>query len=371
MAPSKTSVIVGLSGGVDSAVAALLLKEQGYNVTAVFMQNWQDTNDDHCTYAQDLADAQAVASQLQIPFMTVNFAAEYWQKVFQLFLDEYAACRTPNPDILCNKEIKFKAFLDYAKEHGANYIATGHYARNHCIEAKQHLLKATDKQKDQSYFLHLLNQQQLAASIFPLGEITKTEVRAIAKKNGFCNYAKKDSTGICFIGERKFKKFLSEYLLNKPGDIVVVNDDKITVIGKHDGLMFYTIGQRQGLQIGGKKNAQEAPWYVAVKDLTHNHLIVTQDKHHPALSAQKLVCNKLHWIAGDAPNFNRSFTAKIRYRQNDQICQLDKNTVDTLTVTFEEPQWAITPGQAVVFYDGDECLGGGTIINAVESFCLS
>lgn len=356
---NQTRVIVGLSGGVDSAVAALLLAQQGYLVEAVFMQNWQDDSDSsNCPIAQDLADAESICKTLQIKLHTVNFSREYWDKVFQYFLDEYAAFRTPNPDVLCNKEIKFKAFLDFAKQLGADYIATGHYARINQIDNKFQLLKAVDHNKDQSYFLHLLNQEQLAASFFPIGELTKPEVRALAKQHGFINFAKKDSTGICFIGERKFKNFLSEYLLNKPGAIVTPENK---VIGQHDGLMFYTIGQRQGLKIGGQKNASEAPWYVAAKNISQNRLIVTQDKNHPALAATKLSCDKVHWIAGTEPDFTQNYTAKIRYRQIDQVCKIIPKENNTLEVEFANPQWAITPGQAVVFYAGDVCLGGATI----------
>lgn len=359
---SATKVIIGLSGGVDSAVAALLLKQQGYDVTAVFMQNWQDIHDTHCSYAEDLADCQNICKLLDIKLLTVNFSHEYWERVFKYFLDEYAAFRTPNPDILCNKEIKFKAFLDYAKKLGAEFIATGHYVRKDFVEGKYRLLKAIDTNKDQSYFLHLLNQKQLASSLFPIGELTKPEVRRIAKENGFANHAKKDSTGICFIGERKFKNFLSEYLLNKPGEIV---DTENKILGHHDGLMFYTIGQRQGLKIGGQKNRPESPWYVAAKDIANNRLIVTQNKNHPTLSGNKLLCNKVHWIANTEPDLTHNFTAKIRYRQNDQVCKIFNNNDSTYTINFEKPQWAITPGQAVVLYNKDVCLGGGTILNSI------
>lgn len=351
-------VIVGLSGGVDSAVAALLLKKQKYHVEAVFMQNWQEDDDTHCSASQDLIDAQAVCDILKIKLHTVNFAAEYWQKVFQHFLDEYAAFRTPNPDVLCNKEIKFRAFLDYAKSLGADFIATGHYARRIIDGGKQHLLKGMDPSKDQSYFLYLLNQEQLAASVFPLGELAKQEVREIAKIAGFPNHAKKDSTGICFIGERKFKNFLSEYLLAKPGNIVTTNNK---IIGQHNGLMFYTIGQRQGLNIGGQKNAAEAPWYVAAKEVRKNLLVVTQNRHYPTLAAKQLTCDQVHWISGDTPNLPFECSAKIRYRQLEQKCVVQKNDTDSLLVDFFNPQWAITPGQSVVFYKQDECLGGGII----------
>jgi tRNA-uridine 2-sulfurtransferase len=401
---SQTKVVIGMSGGVDSAVAALLLKEQGYNVTALFMKNWEeDDNSDTtatataataaiCSAARDFNDAQAVCDRLQIPLHAVNFSQQYWQRVFQHMLDEYAQGRTPNPDILCNQEIKFKEFLNYAlNTFHASFIATGHYAR-HIIAADgtHKLYKAADQNKDQTYFLYTLGQKQLAATIFPLGEITKQDIRAIAKKAGLPNCTKKDSTGICFIGERKFKKFLSEYLLAKPGEIVSADDggngndnsngtndgsssgnsnghghsnsddnNNGVVLGKHDGLMFYTLGQRQGLGIGGKKGAAEAPWYVAQKDLINNRLIVTQDPYHPLLMAHNLVYAQAHWIAGHAPlpqQFPMHCTAKIRYRQTEQACTITANQV-----TFDAAQRAITPGQSVVFYSDDECLGGGII----------
>lgn len=360
------NIIVGISGGVDSAVAALLLKEQGHHVTGIFMQNWQtDADDPYCTADQDFKDAKTVCEQLQIPLQMVNFAAEYWQRVFQHFLDEYAAGRTPNPDILCNKEIKFKAFLDYARESGADFIATGHYARKDFVNNKYRLLKGVDASKDQSYFLYTLGQEQLQYSLFPVGALTKKEVRAIAARAGLVNQAKKDSTGICFIGERKFKNFLNEYLLAKPGDII---DTENNLIGRHDGLMFYTFGQRQGLGIGGRKGASEAPWYVVKKDIEHNVLVVAQDSNHPWLLGTILHCQDLHWVAGCAP-LKASFScrAKIRYRQEDQECVVRKVNGDVkgdlYKVEFTVPQRAITPGQSVVFYVGEECLGGGVIEN--------
>lgn len=354
-------VVVGMSGGVDSAVSALLLKNQGYHVEALFMKNWQEDDDGkHCSAAKDLADAQAACSILKIPLHTINFSATYWDRVFRYFLDEYAAYRTPNPDVMCNKEIKFKAFLDYAKTLGADYIATGHYARHDVKHTKHRLLKGVDNAKDQSYFLYLLNQEQLATTLFPIGDLTKTEVRNIAKQARLLNHAKKDSTGICFIGERKFKSFLSEYLLAKPGVILTTDRE---LVGQHDGLMFYTIGQRQGLKIGGKKNASEAPWYVAAKDVKNNALIVTQDREHPDLTRKQLTCNQMHWIAGEEPILPLNCCAKIRYRQPDQVCTVKKLSQNNLyQVDFSTPQWAIAPGQSVVFYDGEECLGGAIII---------
>ena len=367
-------VVIGMSGGVDSSVAAFLLQEQGFEVEAVFMKNWEEANDfdttrnnkSHiCPAAQDFADAMSVCDKLHIPLQAVNFSQEYWQRVFQYMLDEYAQGRTPNPDIMCNKEIKFKEFLNYAKKLNADYIATGHYARNvptnNCdITTIYQLYKAVDKNKDQTYFLYTLEQQQLAYTLFPLGEITKNEVRNIAKKTNLSNYAKKDSTGICFIGERNFKKFLSEYLLAKPGEIVNTTGE---VLGKHDGLMFYTLGQRQGLGIGGKKGATELPWYVVKKDLTNNKLIVAQDANHPLLMNDSLSCNNIHWIA-ETPSTTSPLhcLAKIRYRQDDQPCVITITENKTYNVVFKEKQRAITPGQSVVFYtDEGECLGGGII----------
>lgn len=345
-------VIVGMSGGVDSAVAALLLKQQNYDVHAIFMQNWEaDQHDPYCSAPQDLSDAKTVCQQLQIPLTTVNFSKAYWDRVFQYFLDEYAAGRTPNPDIMCNKEIKFKAFLDYALELGADYIATGHYVR----KDNKSLLRGKDNNKDQSYFLYTLTQQQLAHSLFPIGDLLKTKVRKIAEQAGFANYNKKDSTGICFIGERNFKKFLSEYLLAQPGDIITTANK---VIGQHDGLMFYTLGQRKGIGIGGLKNTSEKPWYVAAKDIKNNKLTVTQDHDDPLLLSQNLQYKDAHWISGAEPPLPFSCSAKIRYRAADQACTITSSG----QVEFEQPQWAVTPGQAIVFYQEEQCLGGGTII---------
>lgn len=355
-------IIVGMSGGVDSSVAALLLKEQGHHVEGVFMKNWEeDDTDTYCPASQDMADAQAICDTLNIELHRVNFANEYWETVFTHFLAEYRSGRTPNPDILCNKEIKFKAFLQFAKQRGADFIATGHYSRIGQEDDQFQLLKGLDPQKDQSYFLYTLNQSQLAASLFPIGHLHKDEVRRIAEQAGFINHKKKDSTGICFIGERKFKTFLNEYLPAQPGMIQTV-DGK--TIGTHDGLMFYTIGQRQGLKIGGLKDASEAPWYVAAKDIAKNVLIVAQGENHPALLATHLIAQQVHWINDAPPLFPLSVRAKIRYRQDDQACTIQRLNETSYQLEFAEPQRAITPGQSVVFYQSETCLGGGIIVSS-------
>ncbi len=352
-------IIVGMSGGVDSSVTALLLKEQGHHVTGVFMKNWEEEDAmGFCPASIDMADAQSVCDQLQIELHRINFAEEYWERVFSHFLQEYRAGRTPNPDILCNKEIKFKAFLNYAKQRGADYIATGHYARTYHEGEQFQLLKGLDPSKDQSYFLYLLDQAQLSQSLFPIGDLSKKTVRQIAHKAGFKNHEKKDSTGICFIGERKFKTFLSEYLPAQPGDIVTLEGK---VIGKHDGLIFHTIGQRQGLKIGGLKNAAEAPWYVAAKNLAANTLIVAQGHDHPSLYKKTLIASQVHWINKPPKAFPYALHAKTRYRQTDQACIIHLIDENQYRVEFTEPQRAVTPGQSVVFYEGDVCLGGGII----------
>jgi len=360
----KNKIIVGMSGGVDSSVAALLLKQQGYDVHGVFMQNWEAEQDDpYCTASVDLTDAKTVCDKLNIPLTTVNFAKKYWDNVFTHFLNEYAAGRTPNPDILCNKEIKFKAFLNYALDQGADYIATGHYARIQQIDNTYQLVKGIDPQKDQTYFLYTLQQQQLAKSLFPIGELEKKVVRQIANDAGFINHAKKDSTGICFIGERRFKQFLQEYLLAKPGNIEDINGN---ILGQHDGLMFHTLGQRQGLGIGGQKHAKDAPWYVVKKDIDRNVLIAAQDGDHPLLLSNKLVCNNMDWVAGLPPSNTYKCAAKIRYRQQQQTCTITKISDDEFEVFFDSPQRAIAPGQSVVFYDHDICLGGGVILPSLR-----
>ena len=356
---SGQKIIVGLSGGVDSAVAALLLQQQGYAVEALFMKNWDDDDDtDYCPAEEDLKDARSVASQLDIPLHTVSFSAEYWDRVFAHFLAEYKAGRTPNPDILCNQEIKFKAFLNYALSLGADRIATGHYARIKQKNNEYNLLTGIDENKDQSYFLYRLNQNALRHSLFPLGEITKGKVRSIAEKAGFVNYAKKDSTGICFIGERKFNDFLSRFLTANPGNIQSLDGE---IIGRHQGLMFHTIGQRQGLGIGGIQSSSGEAWYVADKNLQTNTLMVVQGGQHPALYKQSLQANDVHWI-GTPATLPLHCSARVRYRQSRQDCFVEAGDNYHLKVAFTQPQRAITPGQAIVFYEDEICLGGGTIL---------
>ena len=356
--PNETRVIVGMSGGVDSSVSALLLQQQGYQVEGLFMKNWdEDDGTEYCTAIEDLNDAQAVCDKLGIKLHQANFAAEYWDRVFEYFLEEYKAGRTPNPDILCNKEIKFKAFLDYALTLGADYIATGHYVRKQDKDNEAWLLKGLDANKDQSYFLYAVGGDKIAKTLFPVGEIEKPEVRKLAEQHDLVTHDKKDSTGICFIGERKFSDFLKQYLPAQPGDIITDTGD---TIGKHQGLMYHTIGQRQGLGIGGLKNYDESPWYVAQKNLEDNTLIVVQGKNNPLLFANQLICKNLDWINGE-PNMPFSCTAKVRYRQADQSCHVEKLDNGDLRVRFDKPQRAITPGQSIVFYIEDRCLGGGII----------
>ena len=357
---ARTRVVVGLSGGVDSSVSALLLMAQGYRVEGVFMQNWED-DDEHCTARQDYRDAAAVAARLGMPLTTVNFAEEYWERVFAHFLAEYGAGRTPNPDILCNREIKFRAFLDHARAGGAERIATGHYVRRgEDTRGAAALLRGQDADKDQSYFLHTLDQEQLGAAIFPVGELEKPRVREIARQAGFAVAAKKDSTGICFIGERKFRDFLAEYLPAQPGEIV---DEHGAVLGRHTGLMFHTLGQRQGLGIGGRSDGTDAPWYVLEKDLANNRLIVGQGHDHDWLFRSTLVAHAVGWVAGQPPAATFPCTAKVRYRQEDIPCETHVVDADTgeIRVRFDTPVRAITPGQSVVLYDGERCLGGGVI----------
>jgi tRNA-uridine 2-sulfurtransferase len=357
--PCNTRVIVALSGGVDSSVAALLLKQQGYGVEAVFMDNWEDDDEQHyCTSAEDFQDARRVCEQLNIPLHKVDFSSEYRERVFKYFLDEYAAGRTPNPDVLCNSEIKFKAFIDYAVRLGAHCIATGHYARSEKSDEGIRLLRAYDVNKDQSYFLHAISREALSMSIFPVGSMPKQEVRAQAREAGFVNHAKKDSTGICFIGERNFREFLAKYLPAQPGNIETPTGE---ILGKHHGLMFYTLGQRQGLGIGGRRDSPGTPWYVATKDLDRNVLVVVQTRDHPLLQQRSLRADKLHWISGAPPGPQFDCTAKSRYRQMDQACHVVLEDAGKCRVVFKQPQRALTPGQFIVFYQNDVCLGGGII----------
>ncbi len=357
---SKIRVIVGMSGGVDSSVSAYLLQQQGYDVVGLFMKNWEeDDNEEYCSAASDLADAQAVCDKLGIKLLTINFAAEYWDNVFEHFLAEYRAGRTPNPDILCNKEIKFKAFLDYAAEDlGADYIATGHYVRKREQNGKVELLRGLDKNKDQSYFLYTLSEAQISKSLFPVGELEKPQVRKIAEQLDLVTATKKDSTGICFIGERKFRDFLARYLPAQSGLIRTVDGE---VIGKHQGLMYHTLGQRKGLGIGGIKNADETPWYVVDKDIAHNELIVAQGHDHPALFSGGLIAGQLHWVDRQPLTTSLRCTVKTRYRQQDIPCQINPINEQQIEVIFDEPVAAVTPGQSAVFYLNEVCLGGGII----------
>ncbi|SEI71832.1 tRNA-specific 2-thiouridylase [Allopseudospirillum japonicum] len=356
--PAQTSVIVGMSGGVDSSVTAYLLQQQGYQVSGLFMKNWEeDDGTEYCTAKADLADAQAVCDKLGIHLHTANFAAEYWDNVFEYFLAEYAAGRTPNPDILCNREIKFKVFMQYAQILGADFIATGHYARRGWDGERAALYKGKDTQKDQSYFLHAVTSEALAKSLFPLGELTKPEVRKIATELGLVTARKKDSTGICFIGERRFRDFLKRYLPAQTGEIQTPEGD---VIGQHQGLMYYTLGQRQGLGIGGLAKYPEAPWFVAGKDLERNVLIAVQGEH-PLLYSQALVTEAFHWISRKPATDTFTCTAKVRYRQQEQVCHVEPLDEGRYRIQFAQAQRAVTPGQFVVLYQDDLCLGGAVI----------
>lgn len=352
------TVVIGMSGGVDSSVAAWILKQQGYHVVGLFMKNWEDDdNSEFCSSRQDWLDVVSVADLIGIDVEAVNFAAEYKDRVFAEFLKEYSAGRTPNPDVLCNAEIKFKAFLDHAISLGAQAIATGHYAKTAKSDDGVHLLKAIDETKDQSYFLYRLTQQQLSHVIFPLGGIRKSMVREIAEMIGLPNAKKKDSTGICFIGERPFRDFLNRYLPNKPGPIKT-EDGK--VIGEHIGLAFYTLGQRKGIGMGGSKDGSGDPWFVAKKDMASNSLYIVQGHEHPWLLNKVLQASQISWTFDDLPA-TKSYTAKTRYRQSDAPCQLTQVSADGFTLDFDQAQWAVTPGQSAVLYDGERCLGGGII----------
>ena len=348
-------IVVGMSGGVDSSVAALLLKRQGYEVVGLFMKNWEDDDDDeHCSTRQDLIDAAAAADVIGVELEAVNFSAEYKDRVFADFLREYAAGRTPNPDVLCNAEIKFRAFLDHAMRLGAEAIATGHYARIEKSGKGVSLLRGIDGTKDQSYFLHRLTQEQLARVMFPVGELKKSDVRRIALEAGLPNHAKKDSTGICFIGERPFREFLNRYLPKVPGPIKTPEGK---IVGEHIGLAFYTIGQRKGIGLGGAGEA----WYVAEKRMAANELVVVRGHDHPLLMKTSLSAADVAWVSGRAPAAPSAHTAKTRYRQADASCTLSKVLDAEIEVDFSTPQWAVTPGQSVVLYDGEVCLGGGVI----------
>ncbi len=365
---NKPRVVVGMSGGVDSSVAAYLLKEQGYEVIGLFMKNWEgDDDDEYCSTREDLIDATSVADVIGIDIEAVNFAAEYRERVFAQFLAEYSAGRTPNPDVLCNAEIKFKAFLDYAMAMGAQCIATGHYVRVREGANGFELLKALDLTKDQSYFLHRLNQDQLARTLFPLGEMKKTEVRRLAESIGLHNARKRDSTGICFIGERPFREFLGRYLPTRPGPM---KTDEGVLVGEHIGLAFYTIGQRKGIGLGGMRERQSqdgtsAPWFVARKDMASNTLYVVQGHEHPWLLTSQLDAGDVSWIAGKAPSAG-ALSVKTRYRQADAGCELIGQAAG-FSLNFAVPQWAVTPGQSAVLYEGERCLGGGVIVSAKDA----
>lgn len=365
--PSDQRVIVGMSGGVDSSVSAALLLQHGYQVEGLFMKNWEeDDGTEYCTAMTDLADAQAVADRLGIVLHTANFAAEYWDRVFEHFLAEYAAGRTPNPDILCNKEIKFRAFLDYAMTLGADFIATGHYCRRGVSQLNARgdtyapLLRGLDQNKDQSYFLHAVHGREIAKTLFPVGELAKPQVREIAAQLGLATAKKKDSTGICFIGERRFNDFLAQYLPARPGQIVLEDGQ---VIGEHAGLMNYTLGQRGGIGIGGRRDADEGAWFVLHKDLENNRLVVGQGHEHPLLQSHELISESVDWVAGVSPVQSTGLrcVAKTRYRQPDQACTVFPMDQGRVRVVFDEPQRAATPGQSVVFYQEENCLGGGVI----------
>ncbi len=364
----KLTIVVGLSGGVDSAVVTKILVDQGHNVITVFMKNWDDTNDSNCPVAIDAFHARSIANQLGVPFYSFNFSKQYWDDVFSYFLEQHKKYRTPNPDILCNKYIKFKILLEYAQKLGANYLATGHYAKNiwNSTSKKWELKVPIDKNKDQTYFLYTLGQEQLSRVLFPLSDLYKPEIRNIAIQNKFINANKKDSTGICFIGEQDYLKFLQKYLKQKEGNIVTENGQ---IIGKHCGLSFYTLGQRRNMNIGGVQGYPEKPWFVLNKSIDQNELIVGQDSNHELLMSRELIAKKLHWVSGQPPASKFFALSKIRYRQDFQKCQITAREDGAFLVYFDIPQRAITSGQSIVFYEissNDEnnyvCLGGGEII---------
>jgi len=358
MTASEFDVMVGVSGGVDSSVAALLLQQRGLRIAGLFMQNWDDDGSGECRAEEDRRDAVAVCGHLGIPFFARNFAKEYWSGVFEHFLAEYRAGRTPNPDVLCNREIKFRTFLDEARALGAERIATGHYARVDQRDSRYRLLRARDASKDQTYFLHALGQEALASTLFPIGELPKARVREIAREAGFALHAKKDSTGICFIGERDFREFLGHYLPAQPGPILDVDNE---ILGEHDGVFYYTLGQREGLQLGGVRGRAQAPWFVVGKDVASNTLYVDQGHDSPYLQSRSLRASQASFTAGSPPAQQFSATAKTRYRQLDEACEVQVRDDGTVHVRFDNPQRAVTPGQSVVFYDGEECLGGAVI----------
>ena len=360
----NSTVMVGMSGGVDSAVSAKILLDQGYNVQGLFMKNWEeDDGSEYCTARQDLADAQAVCDHLGIDLHEANFAAEYWDNVFEQFLAEYKAGRTPNPDVLCNREIKFNVFRQYAGILGAQYIATGHYVRVQKTGNSTQLLKGLDPRKDQSYFLQSVTADQLSNCIFPVGELEKTKVRQIAAESEIPTHAKKDSTGICFIGERRFRDFLQRYIPAKPG---AIRTREGSLVGEHQGVSFYTIGQRQGLGVGGIRNASDAPWYVFRKDVTTNTLYVVQGNQHKSLYSSAMRCNHINWIDGYGPALPAKLAVKTRYRQSDQACVVSRRK-NSYHITFDTPQRAVTPGQWACFYETDRCLGGGIIDSTVAA----
>ena len=360
-AASSPRIMVALSGGVDSAVTLLLLARQGYEVSALFMKNWEeDDREGYCAAAEDLADAEKICARLGVELHTVNFSHEYWERVFTRFLDDYRGGRTPNPDVLCNREVKFQCFVERALDLGAEQVATGHYARIVRDSKRYRLLAGADADKDQSYFLHMLGQAQLARALFPVGNLHKREVRRLAREAGLATHDKKDSTGICFIGERPFREFLARYFAPEPGDIVSVDGRPL---GRHAGLVFHTVGQRQGLGIGGARGGSGEPWYVCAKDLERNVLVVAQGREHPALYARALGATDVHWIAGEAPALPLRCAARIRHRQPLEPCEV-RAAGDGVEVRFDTPQWAVAPGQSVVFYAADECLGGAVIARA-------
>ena len=358
-------VVVGVSGGVDSSVAALLLRDAGCDVAGLFMQNWADDGSGECRAEEDRRDAVAVCGTLGIPIHFRDFSRAYWDEVFRHFLDEYAAGRTPNPDVLCNREVKFKHFLGAARELGAVAIATGHYARTDCIDGRHRLLRARDRSKDQSYFLHQLGQAQLAATRFPLGDLNKDQVRRIAAGHGLPTAAKKDSTGICFIGERDFREFLGRYLPAREGEMRAPDG---TRVGTHPGVFYFTLGQREGLQIGGVRGRVQAPWFVVAKDVARNILYVDQGHDSPWLMSSSLRSEPAHWVAGTPPATHFRCTAQTRYRQPDEPCEVEVADDGALAVRFDQPQRAVTPGQSVVLYEGDVCLGGAVIASTDAPF---